>query len=88
MNQRDKIKYIIEQYRKKDYTTLTFCNMFIDILYYQKDGSLSNEDFILLDKYGSIFSRYSDNDEGVGLGFLFDEKKILSEFYNLIIEFE
>lgn len=88
MSQRDKLKYIIEQYGKKKYTTSDFCNLFVDILYHQKDGSITNEEISLLDKYGSVFSRFASSGEGVELGFLFDEKQILKKFHELVSEWK
>lgn len=86
MKQIDKISYLIKEYQNNNYTTDAFCDEFVSTLYYEKDDSIPLELFELLDKYATIFSRFSPFDEDIKFGILFDEARIRNEFKQLIDE--
>jgi len=86
MNQIEKLKYMIREYKEKRYATSDFCDLFVDILYHQKDGSIKDEEFAFLDKFGDVFARYSPYEEDVKPGGLFNEERVLKEFQTLLSE--
>ena len=84
MKQIEKINYLINEYRHNRYTTDTFCNQFVLVLYYEKDDSIPSDLFDILDEYAAIFSRFSPFDVDVKSGVLFGEERIKTEFAKML----
>ena len=63
MNQLQKIDYLISEYKMSNYKTETFCDEFVRVLYYEKDGSIENKLWDVLDTYAKVFSRFSPFEE-------------------------
>lgn len=83
MTQKEKINYLISEYEKGNYTTEIFCDQFVCILFYEEDDSITEEEYQQLREYAQVFARFSDVEEDVKVGFLFDEDKIKIEFQKL-----
>ncbi len=83
MTQKEKIDYIIKEYEKGNYITRDFCELFEEYVYHEKDGTVSEEELIILREHGDVFCRYSPYEEDVKSGFLFDEDRVKAELENL-----
>lgn len=84
MSQKEQLIYLIKEYYAGKYSTVAFCDEFTRVLCMEKDGSLTEEENLLLSKSDGIFSRFSPYDEDVRTGFLFGEEKIQQEFHTLV----
>ena len=83
MNRKEKIDYLIREYENGNYTTEIFCDQFVCVLFYEEDDSITEEEYQQLREYAQIFARFSDVEEDVKAGFVFDEDKIKIEFQKL-----
>lgn len=84
MTQKEKLSYLIKKYKEGEYVTKTFCDEFVRIFYYEKDGSMTYKELDNLNKFTETFSRFSPYPEDVKSGFLFGEDRINQEFKELL----
>lgn len=84
MNQKEKIDYLIKEYKKGNYTTCVFCDQFEYIYFREKDGSIPEDLYCKIKDYAEIVGRFSPYDEDVKTGILFDEERIKAEFNNML----
>lgn len=84
MNQLEKLNYIITEYADGNYSTETFCDEYVLIVYYEKDGSIVNDLFEIFERYANIFARFSPHESDTREKILFDEKRIKKEFLKLL----
>lgn len=84
MNQKEKIDYLIKEYKKGNYTTYVFCDQFEYIYFREKDGSIPEDLYCKIKDYAEIFGRFSPYDEDVKTGALFGENIIKKEFNGLL----
>lgn len=87
MKQKEKIDYLIKEYKKGNYTTYVFCDQFEYIYFREKDGSISEDLYCKIKDYAEIFGRFSPYDEDVKTGALFDEERIKKEFKKMLDSF-